>query len=211
MSRPPATGRPDGFDRPVDPGHPADPHDSGHPAGPHDPGCPAGPHDPGHRFARPITGPSYRPGFKAITVALLAALALYGAWVLRGASAWSPVLIAPAAAAALLLVAAAPILRGTTTVDTQGIRTSGLTRGALRWEQIDRARYLRVPLSPRLLVLPTSGPMRAFHAGNAALEQAFVSIDRLYRTIDPADPDDPANRTDPIDRTDPTDRTDRSG
>ena len=134
------------------------------------------------RFARPVSGPSYRTSFRVVTMALLVALAAYGAQVLRAATAWSAGLAWLAATAALVLLASAwPVLFGKTTVDAQGIRRTGPSRGALGWDQIGRARYLRLPLAPRLLVLPTAGPMRTFHAGNVALEQAFADIERFYR------------------------------
>lgn len=137
---------------------------------------------PRHRFAQPVTGPSYGLRFKALSIVLLVALAAYGARVLGAASQVSPALIAGAAVVGLLMAAwAVAIVFGTTTVDADGIRRSGFGGKQVRWEQIGRVRFLRVPLSPRLVVLPTAGPMRSFFAGNAALEQAFREIDELYR------------------------------
>ena len=138
--------------------------------------------DPRERFAQPVTGPSHRPSFKLSAVSVLLWLAGYGVRVLRDApDAPGHAMAVALAAAVLLAVSTYFVLFGTTTVDASGISRTGLLRRQLRWEQIGRARYLQVPMSPRLVVLSTAGPMRAFFAGNDALEQAFREIERIYR------------------------------
>lgn len=138
--------------------------------------------DPRQRFAQPVKGPSHRRSFKLSAVSVLVWLVGYGVRVLRDApDVPVHVMTVALAAAVLLAVSTYFVLFGTTTIDASGISRDGLLRRHLRWEQIGRARFVRVPLSPRLVVLPTAGPMRAFFAGNDALEQAFGEIERIYR------------------------------
>lgn len=141
---------------------------------------------PQARFARAVTGPSYRPGFRWMVISTLLSLGAYAARVLTERPADAPdiaphVAVLSAAAAVLLLVNAWFMVFGRTTVDAHGIRRSGLFGNEVRWEQISRASLLRVPFSPRLVVMPVAGPMRAFHAGNAELEAAFREIEQIYR------------------------------
>lgn len=136
--------------------------------------------DPAQRFATPVTGPSYRWSAKALAAVVLAWLAAYGARTVAtggfGLSGWLVVLAGMTA----VVVTGWSVFAGRTTIDAQGIHQSGLPRRALRWHEIARARRLRMPLTTRLVVSTGTGPLRAIHAGNRALEDAFGEIDTWY-------------------------------
>lgn len=139
--------------------------------------------DPRQRFAQTVRGPSHTLAFKAAAVGLLVLIALYAVRVLKDAPEVSEhVGLLALGAAGLLLISAWWLLFGSTTVDATGIHRSGWWRTDIKWEEIGRAKFLRVPFSPRLVVLPTHGPMRSFFAGNAALEDAFREIERIYKS-----------------------------
>ncbi len=138
--------------------------------------------DPRVRFAQPVVGPSHTFGFKLTAVGLLVSLGGYAARVLERAPEMSQhVALVSLGAAGLLLVSSWWLLFGKTVVDATGIRKSGWWKTEVRWEEIGRASYLRVPLSPRLVVMTGSGPMRSFFAGSPALQDAFREIERIYR------------------------------
>mgnify|MGYP000957223914 CR=1 FL=1 len=57
---------------------------------------------------------------------------------------------------------------------------AGITPRAWRWADIERVRLVRMPWSTRLMLAPTSGPVRVVHAGTPALEEAFRVIAEMY-------------------------------
>jgi hypothetical protein len=137
---------------------------------------------PEQRFVEPVTGPAYRPVTRVLAVLIVASLMVYGAQVLTGREAVnSAVLMLMAAAAGVVLITAWYILTGKTTVDATGIRQDWFWERHFRWHEIMRARFVRVPLAPRLVLMTPRGPMKSVHSGNRALDAAFTEIDRFYR------------------------------
>ena len=128
----------------------------------------------------PVTGLSYKRPAAAIAVALTLGVFAYGSRLMASDVNLPPVLV-------LLLVAGATAMAMTcwfivfgTTVDADGIRQAGITPRAWRWADIERVRLVRMPWSTRLMLAPTSGPVRVVHAGTPALEEAFRVIAEMY-------------------------------
>ena len=137
---------------------------------------------PEHRFAQAVSGPSYTTWARATTASTVAGLLLYGGQVLvkRPDVAW-PVLMLMAAGGGVLLLSTWYILTGKTTIDSRGIRQDWLTPKEFGWHEIARARLVRMPLVPRLVVMTARGPFKAVHGGSKALVDAFREIDTFYR------------------------------
>lgn len=142
---------------------------------------------PEQRFAQPVTGPAYRPVTRVLAVLIVTSLLVYGVQVLTGSEPVnSAVLMLMAAAAGVVLITAWYILTGKTTVDATGIRQDWFWERHFRWHEIARARFVRVPLAPRLVLMTARGPLKSVHSGNRALDAAFTEIDRFYRAANRA-------------------------
>jgi len=137
--------------------------------------------------ARPVDGPTYRPMTRALAAVLVAGLLAWGArLILAAGSPSAGEMLAAAALAAVLLWPMPSILFGRTVVDGRGIRQGGWMGREVAWHEIQRVRFARVPLSPRLLVSPGFSRVKVFYSGSAALDDAFARIaDELTRP-DPA-------------------------
>ena len=134
------------------------------------------------RFESPVSGHAYRPLTRWMTFSFVTSLLAYGLHVLsRGPDVAGSVLGLMAAAAAVVLVGAWFIMTGRTTIDAQGIRQDGLFPRVFRWHEITRARFLKMPLSGRLLLSVGAGPIRAIHGGDDQLDAAFREIADCYR------------------------------
>lgn len=137
---------------------------------------------PEHRFAEPVSGPAYTFWARSTTASTVVGLMLYGGQVLvtRPDVAW-PVLMLMAAGGAVLFSSTWYILTGKTTIDAKGIRQDWLFPKDFSWHEIARARLVRMPLVPRLVLMTPRGPLKAVHGGSPALLAAFREIDAFYR------------------------------
>ena len=136
------------------------------------------------RFESPVSGRAYRPFTRYLTLCFVSSLLTYGAYVLgRSDGVAGTILLLMAMAAAVMLVGAWYIVMGRTTIDGSGIRQDGLFPKAYRWHEINRARFLKMPLSARLLLTVGSGPIRAIHSGDGQLDAAFRDIAEFYRRV----------------------------
>jgi len=137
---------------------------------------------PEQRFAVPVIGPAYTPWARWTTAGTVVSLLAYGAQVMatRPDVAW-PVLMLMAAAAVVLLASTWYILTGKTTIDSRGIRQDWIFPKDYAWHEITRARLVRMPLMPRLVLMTPRGPFKAVHGGNKALLTAFADIDASFR------------------------------
>lgn len=131
-------------------------------------------------FARPVTGPSYRPSARMMVAVTILGLTVWG---IRTASeqalGWQGWTVLAAGVAAVL-IAGWSVLAGKTTIDAQGIRQDGMPRKAFGWHEIVRVRRLRMPFTCRLLISTGKGPLKAIHAGNAELDRAFADIEAIH-------------------------------
>lgn len=132
------------------------------------------------RFAEPVHGPSYRRVAKWMVASTIGSLFAYGINIVTandfGASGW----LVLALGAGSVLVTGWSVLTGCTTIDARGIRQDGVPRKEFVWDEIVRARRIRMPFTSRLLISTGKGPLKAIHAGDAALDAAFAEIDAVY-------------------------------
>ena len=141
-------------------------------------------------FATPVEGPSYRPFTRVAAVAIVVGLFAWGARALAAAGPldtgqW----IAVAAIAAALLWPLPGLLRGRTVLDAEGIRQPGWMGREARWVDVERVRFVRMPLSPRLMLSTGFGRAKVFYSGNRELDAAFDHAVRLLTgPPPPADP-----------------------
>ena len=136
---------------------------------------------PERQFEQPVSGPAYRLFTRLLTIKLIVGLLLYGGWVL-----WRRDDVAPAVLALMglpfvvVMSSGWFIVIGKTTIDRQGIRQDGLFPKHYRWHEISRARFVRMPLSARLMLVTGHGPIKAVYSGDATLDRAFEDIARFY-------------------------------
>jgi len=130
------------------------------------------------RFAEPVSGPAYRRVTRIAAAAVGVLLVLFGLRVL-GSLTEMPI----ETAIGLVMMAGAPlaalpgILTGKTRIDATGIRQDGLFVKEVKWSEITRVRFARLPLSPRLIVTTGFGRFRAFYSGDKALDRAFSEVE----------------------------------
>jgi hypothetical protein len=133
------------------------------------------------RFAEPVSGPTYTFMFKSVTMSIVTLIVGYGARVVQNAptlpEGWTTLMIA---SGLLMALSAGLILLSRTTIDAKGLRRSGMWRTSIGWNEINHARYAAIPFAPRLLVVPMSGPLRAFHAGDVRLSAAMRDVAAAY-------------------------------
>jgi hypothetical protein len=141
-------------------------------------------------FDTPVEGPTYRPLTRVLAASLVAGLIGWGA---QGAlsGAWGPIDATRAALGGVLALALLwpmpSMLFGRTVVDAAGIRQVGPAGRTVRWEEVQRVRFVRVPLAPRLVVSAGIGRVRVFHSGSPALDDAYARAVRLLTgPIEPA-------------------------
>lgn len=139
-------------------------------------------HPLAQRFPQPVTGPSYRAGARAMVVGTILSLCAYGArTIAEHEFGWTGWLVL-ACAGATVAMTGWSVLAGRTTIDATGIRQDGVPRKEIRWEEIVRARRIRMPLTSRLLVSTGRGPLKAVHSGNRTLDEAFAEIAAWYQS-----------------------------
>lgn len=128
-------------------------------------------------FAVPVEGPSYRllTRVMAGTVAL-GSLAWGVRLLLAHADELSSKHWTAAAIVALAMLWPLPMLFGRTVLDARGIRQTGWMGKEVTWPQAYRARFLRLPTAPRLLVSTGFGRARVFYSGSKTLDEAFERV-----------------------------------
>jgi hypothetical protein len=133
-------------------------------------------------FATPVSGPTYRPLTRALAVVLVAGLLGWGGWML-GTSSPEPLGAARLGAGAVIALALLwpmpSLLFGRTVVDATGVRQLGWMGREAAWSEVQRVRFVRMPMSPRLLVSIGIGRMKVFYSGSAELDDAFERAVRL--------------------------------
>lgn len=137
---------------------------------------------PEDRFRTPVTGPAYRRSAKVTAVLAVLSLVVYGAktadrMVGMPWSMW--VLLAVAFGG--MVVTTWYILTGHTTVDSQGVRQDWMAQKHYRWDQIKRARHVRLPFTSRLMLWTGFGPAKSIQSGTPQLDAAFKEIAAYYR------------------------------
>ena len=138
------------------------------------------------RFATPVIGPSFRVAAKVTVVGTLAGVAVL---VARTADQWSgirwPMAILLATVFLGMVVTSWYILTGRTTIDSQGIHQDWMATKHYSWEEIVRARRIRLVVTSRLMISTGRGPMKAIHSGSPELDEAFAEIAAYYRGMPP--------------------------
>jgi hypothetical protein len=135
-------------------------------------------------FSQTVSGPAYGRTFRALASLMLLAV------LLLGVRATLNLPDDPAAAQGywllgigmLALVASYWVLiRSTTTIDSAGIRQSGLTEKKVTWNEMRSARLFGPPFARRLMVRTANGRFRFFFGGSPQLLDAFARIAQAYR------------------------------
>ena len=112
---------------------------------------------------------------------MILGLLAYGAWVLMRRDDVSGAFLGLMGLAFVVVVSSGwYVVTGRTTIDRRGIHQESLFPKSYRWHEISRARFVRMPLSARLVLVTGRGPMKAVYSGNAALDRAFEEIARFY-------------------------------
>ena len=88
-------------------------------------------------------------------------------------------LAAAAVIVAALLWPLPSLVLGRTVIDGAGIRQRGWMGREIAWRDVQRVRYVRMPMAPRLLVAAGFGRVKVFYSGNAELDEAFARVARL--------------------------------
>lgn len=132
-------------------------------------------------FGTPVSGPSYRPLTRGIALVLVVGLLGWGARVLiEGPEPLDATRLGAGAAIALALLWPMPsLLFGRTVVDATGVHQLGWMGRDIAWREVQRIRFVRMPMSPRLLVSLGIGRVKVFHSGCAELDEAFEHAVRL--------------------------------
>ena len=132
-------------------------------------------------FPEPVSGYSYTPSLR-IGAALLVLLALGFAL-----TSWFQGLGPSTGAGALILAVSAGmaasgwyIVMGKTTVDASGINQEWIMPKTYRWEEIYRAKLIRLPMNTRLMLNTGRPPFKTVHAGTPELKVAFEKVADLY-------------------------------
>jgi uncharacterized membrane protein len=133
-----------------------------------------------------VSGPSFRIAAKATVVATLVAIVVLAA---RTADQWSgirwPMAVLLATVFLGMVVTSWYILTGKTTVDARGIHQDWMAPKRYAWDEIVRARRIRLVVTSRLMISTGHGPMKAIHGGSPELDAAFAEIAAYYRGMPP--------------------------
>jgi len=132
---------------------------------------------PQERFVTPVSGDTYRKPVKIMAVLLT--LVMFAAVIAGLGSAESV-----DGAAWLLLIGGGlgmgfgcyHIVRGKTTIDAHGIRQDWIFPKVYPWDEIYKAKLLRLPFGTRLMLTTPRPPFKAIHGGTRELEAAFEEI-----------------------------------
>jgi hypothetical protein len=128
-------------------------------------------------FAEPVEGPSHRTATRLVAVAVVALVIGWGARLMWQHGAPSSGALAAAGIVLLLLLWPLPgMLTGRTRIDARGIRQQGWTPREVEWAQIERVRFARIAMTPRLVVSTGFGRFRVFYSGSRELDEAFERV-----------------------------------
>jgi hypothetical protein len=133
-------------------------------------------------FSTPVSGRAYRPVTRILAAALVAGLLVWGAvGMVRdlGTPIDWPRIGASAIIAVALLWPMPSILAGRTVIDANGIRQDGWMGREATWAEVQKIRYIPMPMSPRLVVATGMGRARVFYSGDTQLDGAFREVVRL--------------------------------
>jgi len=137
---------------------------------------------------KPVTGPAYNAGFKALATVLTAVLAVYMVSV-----AWRfPLLSFGFGVKALLLGAGLMLgvsyywfLRARTTIDADGIRQTWLFDKHVEWRDVRGAKMIGIPyaawLFPPRMVVRTGTSFTTFNGGSQAVLIEFAKISLAFQ------------------------------
>jgi hypothetical protein len=131
-------------------------------------------------FAQPIEGPSHRPVIRYVAVAVVAVIVAWGLrqlW-LHGMPS-GQALVTSVLILLLLLWPLPGLFNGRTTIDATGIRQHGFVKREVEWSQVQRVRFIRLAVSPRLVVSSGFGRMKVFYSGSRDLDEAFEEVVRV--------------------------------
>ncbi len=133
-------------------------------------------------FATPVSGRAYRPATRLLAAVLVLGLLAWGAAGLvkdLGTPIDWPRIGASAIIAIALLWPMPSILAGRTVIDATGIRQNGWMGREVTWAEVQKIRYIPMPMSPRLVVATGLGRARVFYSGDVQLDGAFREVVRL--------------------------------
>jgi hypothetical protein len=131
-------------------------------------------------FAQPVEGPSHRPVIRYLAVAIVAVIVAWGLRQLWLHGMPSGQALGTAAVILLLLLWPLPgLFNGRTRIDATGIRQQGFVKREIEWTQVQRVRFIRLAMSPRLVVSSGYGRIKVFYSGSRDLDEAFEEVVRV--------------------------------
>ena len=138
------------------------------------------------RFATPVTGPSYRIAAKATVLATIVGILVIAARTADQLTAMTwPMMVLLVTVFLGMVVTGWYMLTGRTTIDADGIHQDWMAPKHYGWDQIARARRVRLLVTSRLLISTGNGPMKSIHGGTPELDEAFAEIVAYYRGVPP--------------------------
>lgn len=72
------------------------------------------------------------------------------------------------------------IVMGKTTVNAEGVSQEWVMPKSYKWEEIFRARLVKLPMNTRLIINTGKPPFKTIHAGTPELREVFERIARMY-------------------------------
>ncbi|CAM3377776.1 PH domain-containing protein [Bordetella sputigena] len=132
----------------------------------------------------PLNGQAWPDWVKILAWILLAALGweIVTTIIRLYSGALSPLLLGGVLVCFLALaVVAWSMQTSITTIDSQGLRQTWLTKREIAWEDIGSARFVPMIFSKRLMVISRSGRTMTFQGGTRELERAFMHIAATYQ------------------------------
>lgn len=141
-----------------------------------------------YRPEQPVSGPSYGGPFKIVSTAIVLILLGYGfAIALR-----FPLLtygfgvkVVLVGATSLLIASWYWFLKGTTTIDVDGVRQTAMIDKRVRWDEVRSAKMLGIPylgwLFPPRMVVRTGNSFTTFNGGSQAILIEFAKISLAYQ------------------------------
>ena len=132
-------------------------------------------------FPEPVVGYSYTPALRigAGLLVLLTVVFALTSWT-QGMGPTTPAGALILAVAAGMIASGWYIVMGKTTVDATGINQEWVMPKSYRWEEIFRARLIKLPMNTRLMLNTGRPPFKTVHAGTPELKIAFEKIGDLY-------------------------------
>ena len=72
------------------------------------------------------------------------------------------------------------IMMGKTTVNAQGVSQEWVMPKSYKWEEIFRARLIKLPMNTRLILNTGKPPFKTIHGGTPELREVFERVARMY-------------------------------